>query len=182
MQALSQPSPGEQEVKRALDSIKRNQQEKQNLQQRQAQEEEKLLTPVQEARKIMYQKRLLREARTIKRRGQGETAPIVPPSGSREIQVSRKTASDKGSSGAYQEKESTLEGQKPQLVTALGVNQQTVVQLLEIRQRYRPLRQQLIGEAKNELTRLEQVMRQPNPANQEVKNILANIKKKEPEM
>lgn len=179
MQALSQPSPGEQEVKTLLDNIKRNQREKQNLQLRQAQEEEKLLTPVQEARKIMYQKRLLREARTIKRKGLRETAPLVPPSGSREIQVSRKTVSDKGSAGAYQEKESTLEGQQPQLVSALGVNQQTVVQLLQIKERYRPLRQQLIEEAKNEFNRLEQVMRQPNPSSLEVKKILDNIKKKE---
>jgi Spy/CpxP family protein refolding chaperone len=182
MQTLSQPSPSEPKVKSILNNIKRCQQEKENLQIRQAQEEERLLTPVQEARKIMYQKKLLREARSIKRGGLGKTRPLPPPSGPREIQVSRKTAGVQDSSGAYQERESTISGQQAQLVTALGVNQQTVVQLLQIRERYRPLRQQLIGEAKNEFNRLEQVMRQPNPASQEVKNILANIKKKEQAM
>lgn len=182
MQALSQSSPPDQQVKAILDNIKRNQQEKENLQQRQAQEEEKLLTPVQEARKIMYQKRLLREARSIKRKGQGGTAPMVPPSGPREIQVARKTVSDKDSADVYQEKESTINVQQTQLETALRVQKQTVVQLLQIRQRYRPLRQQLILDAKNEFNRLEQVMRQPNPSNPEVKDILAKIKKKEQEM
>ncbi|MBI4644865.1 MAG: hypothetical protein HY743_14310 [Deltaproteobacteria bacterium] len=182
MQALSQPSPSDQEMKAILDNIKRNQQEKENLQQRQAQEEEKLLTPVQEARKIMYQKKLLREARNIKGGGPMKAAPLAPPSATREIQVSRKTASDKGSSEAYQEKESTIFGQQAQLEKALGVNQQTVVQLLQIRQRYRPLRQQLIKEAKSEFQRLEQAISQPTPSNQEVKNILTNINKKEQEM
>lgn len=182
LQTMSQPSPSDQEAKAILANIKRHQQEKQNLQERQGQEEEKLLTPVQMARKIMYQKRLLQEARSIKRKGSGQTTPLVPPSGPREVQVSQKTGSVQGFTDTYQEKELTVDGQQAQLETALRVNKQTVAQLLQIRQRYRPLRQQLIGDAKNEFNRLEQVMRQPNPSNQEVKNILANIKKKEQEM
>jgi len=182
MQTLSQPSPSEQDVKATLDRIKRNQQEKQNLQLRQSQEEQKLLTPVQEARKIMYQKKLLREARSVKRKGLRESAPMAPPSGPREVLVSRKTGSYKDSSDAFQETESTINAQQAQLESALRVDKQTVAQLLQVRQRYRPLRQQLILEAKNEFSRLEEVMRQPNPSNPEVMNILANIKKKEQEM
>jgi hypothetical protein len=181
VKVLSQPSPGEQEVKPILNKILRHPQEKQNIQQMQTQEEEKLLTPVQEARKILYQKRLLQEARNVKRSQRGPQR-LGPPSGPREIQVSRKTVGDVGSGGAYQEKELTLNGQQPRMVSALGVNQQTVVQLLQIRERYRPRRQQLILEARNEFSRLEQVMRQPNPVNPEVKTILNNIKKKEQEM
>lgn len=71
---------------------------------------------------------------------------------------------------------------RAQLGPTLGVNQQTVDQLLQIEQRYRPLRQQLIGDAKSDFQRLEQAMSQPNPSNQEVKTILDNIKRKEQEM
>lgn len=177
-QVMTQSSPSDQEVKAILNDIKGKQQETQNLHQRQVQEEEALLTPVQLARNIMYQKRLLKEARSIKGKGPRNAAPLAPPSGPREIQVSRKTGGDKGDLGAYQE----IVGQPAQLEKALGVNPQTVAQLLQIRQRYRPLRQQLIGEAKNEFQRLEQMMSQPNPAGQDVQNILANIKKKEQEM
>lgn len=179
-QAISRPSPSNQEVEKILGDIKRNLQESQELHQRQIQEEQKLLTPVQLARNILYHKKLLREARSIKGKSSRQTAPLTPPSGPRE--VSRKTGNDKDIADAYHEKESTLMGQQAQLVKALGVNQQTVGRLIQIRQRYRPLRQQLITEAKNEFQRLEQVMRQRQPSNQEVKNILANIKKKEQEM
>jgi Spy/CpxP family protein refolding chaperone len=182
LQTLSQPAPSEQNVKAILDNIKRKQQEKHNLQVKQSEEEERLLTPVQEARKIMYQKRLLREARSVKRKGQGEAAPMAPPTGPREVMVARKAESMQAPADSYREIESTPDGQQTQLITALKADKQTVAQLLQIRQRYRPLRQQLIVDAKNEFNRLEQVMRQPHPANQEVKNILANIKKKEQEM
>ena len=152
LQVMSQPSPSDQEVQAILNNIKRHQQEKQNLQQRQGQEEEKLLTPVQQARKIMYQKRLLREARSIKGRGpggDGAHGPAVGPPGDSGFSESWKR---QDSAGAYQDKESTIIGQQTQLEKALGVNQQTVVQLLEIGQRYRPLRQQLIGEAKQRIS------------------------------
>jgi DNA-binding transcriptional regulator YdaS (Cro superfamily) len=182
MQVMSQPSPSDQEVKPILNNIRWSQQEKLDLQHRQGQEEEKLLTPVQMARKIMYQKRLLREARSIKGRDPRATAPLTPPSGPREVQVSRKTRSFIVPSGAYQEKESDISGQQPQLQKALGVKQQTVTQLIEIRDRYRPLRQKLIGEAKEELQRLEQAINQPNPSEPEVKACLNNIRKKEQEM
>lgn len=181
-QAIYRPAPSDQEVKAILNAIKAKLQESQNLHQRQVQEEEKLLTPVQLARNIMYHKRLLKEARSIKGKRSRRTAPLVPPSGPREVQVSRKTGSDRVPSGAYQERESTIIGQQAQLEKALGVNKQTVAQLLQIRQRYHPLRQRLIGEAKIAFQHLEQVMRQRNPSNQEVKKILADIQKKEQEM
>jgi hypothetical protein len=87
-QIMSRPSPSDQEVKAILDSIKRKQQEMQNLQRRQGDEEDALLTPVQQARYFMYQRSLLREARSIRGGGPGETAPLMPQ-GPREIPVSR---------------------------------------------------------------------------------------------
>jgi Spy/CpxP family protein refolding chaperone len=89
-QVMSQPSPSDQEVKVILSNMKRKQQEMQNLQLRQGEEEEALLTPVQQARYIMYQKSLLKEARSIKG-GPGETAPFTPQV-PREIPVSRPAA------------------------------------------------------------------------------------------
>lgn len=86
-QVMSQPSPSDQEVKVILDNMKRKQQEMQTLQLRQGEEEEALLSPVQQARYIMYQKSLLKEARNIKG-GPGETAPFSPQP-PREIPVSR---------------------------------------------------------------------------------------------
>ena len=179
-QVMHQPSPPDQEVRAILLAIKQKQQEDQNLHQRQVQEEETLLTPVQLARNIMYQKRLLQEARSVKGKGPREAVPLTPPAGPRE--VSRKTGAVPAESGAFQERESTPVAIPPHLEKTLGVNQQTVAQLLEIRQRYRPLRQQLMGEAKNEFLRLEQIMRQPHPADPDVKNVLNNIRKKEQEM
>ncbi|MDD2902019.1 MAG: hypothetical protein PHU44_06255 [Syntrophales bacterium] len=187
-QAIYRPSPSAPEVKAILSAIKGKLQESQNLHQQEIQEEGKLLTPVQLARNILYHKKLLREAQNIKGRSSGKTAPFRPPSGSREIQVSRSTGSGQGSGDTYQEKsaypekEAPIMGQQAQLEKSLGVNRQTVVQLLQIRERYNPLRRQLISAAKNEFQQLEEVMRQRNPAEQEVKNILTNIRKKEQEM
>jgi len=181
-QVISQPSPSDPEVKKILNAIKWKLQESQGLHQRQVQEEEKLLTPVQLARNILYHKKLLQEARSIKGGGVKKQAPLIPPSTPREVQVSQKAASPREPAGAFPEKEENLMGQQAQLEKALGVSGQTVGQLLHIRERYRPLRQQLILEAKNEFQRLEQVMRRQNPASQEVTAVLANIKKKELEM
>jgi len=87
-QVMSQPSPSDREVKAIMDNIKRKQQEMQELQRRQGEEEDALLSPVQQARYLMYQRSLLREARSVKGEGQGETMPIIPQ-GPREIPVSR---------------------------------------------------------------------------------------------
>jgi hypothetical protein len=55
---------------------------------RQGAEEDALLNPVQQARFLMYQRKLLKEARNIKGGGPGETTPFTP-SPPREIPVSR---------------------------------------------------------------------------------------------
>jgi len=92
-QVMNQPSPSEQEVKGILSNIKRKQKEMQDLQARQGAEEDALLTPVQQARYLIYQRKLLQEARSIKGGGggMGETTPLIPQ-GPREIPVSRPTA------------------------------------------------------------------------------------------
>jgi hypothetical protein len=87
-QVMSQPSPSDQEVRVIWDNIKRKQREMQDLQRRQGEEEEALLTPVQQARYFMYQRSLLKEARSVRGGGQGEESPIMPQ-GPREIPVSR---------------------------------------------------------------------------------------------
>ena len=87
-QVMSQPSPSEPEVKAILSNMKRKKQEMQDLQNRQGEEEDALLTPVQQARYIMYLKTLVQEARSVKGRGPEETAPMMPQ-GPREIPVSR---------------------------------------------------------------------------------------------
>ncbi len=89
MQIMNQPSPSDQEVKAILSDIKRKKIEMEQLQTRQGEEEEALLTPVQQARYIVYLKGLLKEARSVKGgRGQGETMPFTPQT-PREIPVSR---------------------------------------------------------------------------------------------
>jgi Spy/CpxP family protein refolding chaperone len=85
-----------------------------------------------------------------------------------------------GVGGGFQER--FREIKRTQMGPALGVNQQTVDQLLQIEQRYRPQRHQMILEAKTEFQRLEQALNQPNPSNQEIKAILDNIKRKEQEI
>jgi Spy/CpxP family protein refolding chaperone len=88
MQIMSKPSPSEADVKAILANMKRKKQEMQDLQTRQGDEEEALLSPVQQALYLMYQRKLLQEARSVKGRGPGETGPFTP-SAPREIPVSR---------------------------------------------------------------------------------------------
>ena len=85
-----------------------------------------------------------------------------------------------GNGGRFQDR--FLEVKRSQMGSALSVDQRTVDRLLQIEQRYKPLRQQLIGESKTEFQRLRQVMAQPDPPEQEVKNILASMEKKQREM
>jgi Spy/CpxP family protein refolding chaperone len=71
---------------------------------------------------------------------------------------------------------------RSQMGPALGIDQRTVDQLLQVDQRYQPLRQQLTSDMKTEFRRLQQVMAQPAPSDQEVKAILASMKGKQREM
>jgi Spy/CpxP family protein refolding chaperone len=85
-QAMSQPAPSEQEVRAIIGDMKMKKQEMQDLQTRQGEEEDALLTPVQQARYLMYNQSLMREASTIKRGGPGGTGPFTPD-GPREVPV-----------------------------------------------------------------------------------------------
>lgn len=85
-----------------------------------------------------------------------------------------------GSSGRFEDR--FQEVKRSQLGPALGVDQQTVDKLLQIDQRYHPMRHQLVSESKSEFRRLHQVMEQPHPSEQEVKTILTSIKQKQREV
>jgi Spy/CpxP family protein refolding chaperone len=85
-QVMSQPAPPEQEVWAILSDMKRKKQEMQDLQTRQGEEENALLTPVQQARYLMYNLSLIREARSVRRGGPGEAGPFAPE-GPREVPV-----------------------------------------------------------------------------------------------
>jgi len=65
-QAMTQASPSEQEIKTILSSLRQRKEAMQNLQQRQGDEEIAILTPVQQARYLIYQRSLIKEARSIK--------------------------------------------------------------------------------------------------------------------
>jgi len=87
---------------------------------------------------------------------------------------------DQHPAGRFQDR--FQEVKRNQLGSAVGVNQQIVDKLLEIDQRYNPVRQQLNMEAMTERRRLEQTMSQPSPAEPEIKAILSNMKRKRQEM
>ena len=69
-----------------------------------------------------------------------------------------------------------------QLGPALGVNQQTVDRLLAIDAKYKQLRHQLGAGMESDIQRLQQLMRQPSPPEQEIKALLAEMKRKRLEM
>jgi hypothetical protein len=75
-----------------------------------------------------------------------------------------------------------LEAKRGQLGPALGVNQQTVDKLLAIDAKYKQLRHQLAVGMENDIQRLQQLMRQPAPPEQEVSALLAEMKRKRLEM
>ena len=75
-----------------------------------------------------------------------------------------------------------MEVKRNQLGPALGVNQQTVDQLLAIDARYKPLRHQLVTGMRSDMQRLQQLMNQPNPPEKEIKPLLADMKRKRLEM
>ena len=73
--------------------------------------------------------------------------------------------------GGFQDR--FLEAKRNQLGPALGVNQQTVDKLLAIDARYKQLRQQLVAGMENDVQRLQQLMSQPSPPEQEIMALLA---------
>jgi hypothetical protein len=82
--------------------------------------------------------------------------------------------------GGFQDR--FLEVKRNQLGPVLGVNQQTVDRLLAIDARYKPLRHQLVTGMKNDMQRLQQLMSQPSPPEQEIMPLLAEMKRKRLEM
>lgn len=82
--------------------------------------------------------------------------------------------------GRFQDR--LMEVKRNQLGPAVGVDQQTVNRLLAIDERYKPMRHQLIMGMKTDLQRLQQVMSQPAPPEQEIKAILSDMKRKRMEM
>ena len=82
--------------------------------------------------------------------------------------------------GGFQDR--LMEVKRGQLGPALGVDQQTVNQLLAIDERYKPMRRQLIMGMKTDFQRLQQFMNQPGPSEQEIKAILSDMKRKRLDM
>ncbi len=78
-QVMAQPSPSDQEIKTILSNLRQRKEEMHNLQQRQGDEEVAILTPLQQARYLIYQRSLIQEARSIKsgagRPGVGQSRP-----------------------------------------------------------------------------------------------------------
>jgi Spy/CpxP family protein refolding chaperone len=75
-----------------------------------------------------------------------------------------------------------MEIKRGRLGPALGTDQRTVDQLLQIEQRYKPVRAQLKRDMNTEFQRLQQLMARPNPPEQEVKVTLDNLNRKRLEM
>jgi Spy/CpxP family protein refolding chaperone len=86
-QLMRNPAPAEAEVQALLDNLRRQEQEMHNLKQRETEEQRAILSPVQQARYILYLQQMMKEARSIKG-GPGGMAPMIP-GGPREIPVSR---------------------------------------------------------------------------------------------
>jgi hypothetical protein len=82
--------------------------------------------------------------------------------------------------GGFQDR--FLETKRTQLGPALGVDQQTVNKLLAIDQKYKPLRHQLIINMKADFQRLQQLMTQTNPPDNEIVTVLKNMKHNRLEM
>ena len=85
-QLMSQPTPPEAEIKALLVEMKRKRLEMLNLQQRKDDEETALLTPMQQARYLMYLMSLIKEARNVKSGaggpgGQGRPGVVGGPGG-----------------------------------------------------------------------------------------------------
>ena len=87
-QVMANPHPREEDVRAVLEAMNRKRLESLNLQQRQSEEEMAVLTPIQQARYIMYKMQILKEARSV-RKGPGAPGPIGPGKGPREVPVYR---------------------------------------------------------------------------------------------
>jgi hypothetical protein len=70
---------------------------------------------------------------------------------------------------------------KTRLGPALGVDQNKVEQLLAIDQKYKPLKDQARRDAMAAYMKLQQVMRSPNPTDDQVKVILETMRRKQQE-
>jgi myosin heavy subunit len=70
-----------------------------------------------------------------------------------------------------------LDFKRKHLSSSLGIDQAKVERLLQIDQKYKPLKRQTIREAKAALRQLQQLMRQPQPPEQEVAAILDRMMK-----
>jgi hypothetical protein len=86
-QLMRQTAPPESEVKTILANMRRKRLKMLNLQRRQGDEEMALLTPIQQARYLMYLRTLIREARSIK--GGPPPGKFFEQGQPREIPVSR---------------------------------------------------------------------------------------------
>jgi hypothetical protein len=84
------------------------------------------------------------------------------------------------SGGGFQDR--FQEVKRSQLGPAIGVNQPTVDKLLAIDARYKPLRHQMVTGMKSDMQRLQQLVSQPTPPEQEIKALLADMKRKRLEM
>jgi hypothetical protein len=82
--------------------------------------------------------------------------------------------------GGFQDR--LMEVKRSQLGPALGVDQQTVNKLLAIDERYKPMRRQMILGMKTDFQRLQQLMNQPSPSEQQIKAILSDMKRKRLDM
>ena len=71
---------------------------------------------------------------------------------------------------------------RSQLGPLLGVDQRTVDQLIKIDQKYTPLKEQARKEFKSSFQQLQQLMRQPSPADVQVRALLDNLLRQEQEM
>ena len=75
-----------------------------------------------------------------------------------------------------------MDVKRHQMGPALGVDQQTVNKLLAIDERYKPMRHQLITGMKMDFQRLQQLMSQPSPSEQQIRTILSDMKQKRRQM
>jgi uncharacterized protein YicC (UPF0701 family) len=91
-QIMNQPAPSEQEVQNILANIKQRKRQVEELKQRKSEEEMALLSPVQQARYILYLQSVMQEARNVKAGPAGPpSGGGFTPSGPREIPVGRTT-------------------------------------------------------------------------------------------
>jgi hypothetical protein len=91
---MTQPTPPEDQVRLSLQVLRQKRMDMLNLQQRQQDEEMAVLSPVQQARYLLYlmglRRQMAKEARSL-RPGQGGAQPLPPRPDLREVPVVRPT-------------------------------------------------------------------------------------------